>query len=177
MIDANLTKRQHEILERLEQGMPVKQIATDLGVSRNAVYLQIERLRSSGVLPAGYTPSGQPPRNATPTPMPGLALGAAVPAPGFGGGPLPGYRTELAELRRPASDSMPPAEYARVIEAAAARGDVVALAYELGRLDATEAEELATGLVESALERLGLLPVESGEQSTQEIAPSSSTSG
>ena len=46
-----------------------------------------------------------------------------------------------------------------MIEAAAARGDVVALAYELGRLDATEAEELATGVVESALERLGLLPV------------------
>ena len=45
-----------------------------------------------------------------------------------------------------------------MIEAAVARDDAVALAYELGRLDATEAEELATGLVESALERLGLLP-------------------
>jgi hypothetical protein len=177
MIDAKLTKRQHEILERLEQGMPVKQIATDLGVSRNAVYLQIERLRNSGVLPAGYTPSGQPPRTQAPAPMPGLALGAAVPAPGFGGGPLPGYRSELADLRRPATDSTSSAEYARMIEAAAARGDVVALAYELGRLDATEAEELATGLVESALERLGLLPVAAGEGSTQETAPTSATSG
>jgi DNA-binding transcriptional MocR family regulator len=158
MIDANLTKRQHEILERLEQAMPVKQIATDLGVSRNAVYLQIERLRNRGVLPPGYTPSGQPPRTATPRPMQGLELGAAVPAPGFGGGPLPGYRSELGELRRPAADVMPAGAYARVIEAAAARGDVVALAYELGRLDATEAEELATGIVESALERLGPLP-------------------
>lgn len=158
MIDSNLTKRQHEILERLEQGMPVKQIATDLGVSRNAVYLQIERLRGQGVLPQGYTPSGQPPRSLPPVPMPGLELGAAVPAPGFGGGPLPGYRSEVAKLRRPAADAKPPGEYARVIEAAAARGDVVALAYELGRLDATEAEELATGVVESALERRGLLP-------------------
>ena len=83
MIDSNLTKRQHEILERLEQGMPVKQIATDLGVSRNAVYLQIERLRGQGVLPQGYTPSGQPPRSLPPAPMPGLELGAAVPAPGL----------------------------------------------------------------------------------------------
>lgn len=159
MIDETLTKRQHEILERLEQSMPVKQIATDLGVSRNAVYLQIERLRSRGVLPPGYTPSGQPPRTQPPSPMPGLELGAAVPAPGFGGGPPPGFRSELAALRRPAADATPPGEYARVIEAAAARGDAVALAYELGRLDATEAEELATGIVESALERLGLLPV------------------
>jgi hypothetical protein len=159
MIDSQLTKRQHEILERLEAGMPVKQIATDLGVSRNAVYLQIERLRNRGVLPQGFTPSGQPPRALPPSPMPGLELGAAVPAPGFGGGPFPGYRSELADLRRPAGDEKAPAEYARLIEAAAARGDVVALAYELGRLDATEAEELATGVVESALERLGPLRV------------------
>ena len=55
MIDETLTKRQHEILERLEQDMPVKKIATDLGVSRNAVYLQIERLRDRGVLPHDYT--------------------------------------------------------------------------------------------------------------------------
>ena len=157
MIDSKLTKRQHEILERLEQGVPVKQIATDLGVSRNAVYLQIERLRNQGVLPQGYTPSGQPPRAMPPAPMPGLELGAAVPAPGFGEGPPVGYRSELAELRRPATDVKAPAEYARLIEAAAARGDAVALAYELGRLDMTAAEELATGIVESALERLGLL--------------------
>ena len=162
MIDERLTKRQHEILERLEQDMPVKQIATDLGVSRNAIYLQIERLRNRGVLPQGYTPSGQPPRTAPPSPMPGLELGAAVPAPGFGAGPPPGFRSELAELRRPATDAPPPGEYARVIEAAAARGDAVALAYELGRLDVTEGEELATGLVEAALERLGLLPVDDG---------------
>jgi hypothetical protein len=161
MIDSQLTKRQREILERLEQAMPVKKIAKDLGVSRNAVYLQIERLRAKGVLPAGFTPSGQPPRSVPPSPFPGLELGAAVPAPGFSGAPLPGYRSELSELRRPAAAQLSAGEYARVIEAAAARGDAVALSAELGRLDATEAEELATGLVESALERLGLLPVDS----------------
>lgn len=160
MIDESLTKRQHEILERLEQGMPVKRIATDLGVSRNAVYLQIERLRGQGTLPATYTPSGQPPRSLPPAPMPGLQLGAAVPAPGFGSGIQSASRSELATLRRPAGDEPAPAEYARVIEAAAARGDVVALAYELGRLDQTAAEELATGIVEAALERQGLLPTE-----------------
>jgi DNA-binding transcriptional MocR family regulator len=162
MIDESLTKRQHEILERLEQNMAVKQIANDLGISRNAVYLQIERLRNRGVLPQGYTPSGQPPRTAPPAPMLGLELGSAVPAPGFGGGPAPGFRSELAALRRPAADQQPPGEYARAIESAAARGDAVALAYELGRLDATEEQELATGIVESALERLGLLPVDDG---------------
>lgn len=158
MIDETLTKRQHEILERLEQDMPVKKIATDLGVSRNAVYLQIERLRDRGVLPHDYTPSGQPPRTQPSRPLPALELGAAVPAPGFGPGSLTAMRSELADLRRGAGETPPPAEFARTIEAAAARNDAVALAYELGRMDATEAEELATGLVESALERLGHLP-------------------
>ena len=158
MIDESLTKRQHEILERLEQEMPVKKIATDLGVSRNAVYLQIERLRDRGVLPRDYTPSGQPPRAPLPAPMPGLELGAAVPAPGYGPGSLTAMRSELAELRRPAGGTPPASEFARMIEQAASRNDAVALAYELGRMDATEAEELATGLVESALERLGHLP-------------------
>jgi DNA-binding transcriptional MocR family regulator len=157
MIDESLTKRQHEILERLEQDMPVKKIATDLGISRNAVYLQIERLRDRGILPRDYTPSGQPPRS-QPSPMAELQLGAAVPAPGFGAGSLTAMRSEIASMRRPANQQPAAAEYARTIEAAAARNDAVALAYELGRLDATEAEELATGLVESALERLGHLP-------------------
>lgn len=158
MIDEALTKRQHEILERLEEGRPVKRIAADLGVSRNAVYLQIERLRQRGVLPHSYTPSGQPPRSAPPAPMPGLELGAAVPAPGFSSAPPAGPRSQLADLRRPAAAETSQAEYARAIETASAGNDVAALAYELGRLDATETQELATGLVESALERLGLLP-------------------
>ena len=166
MIDSKLTKRQHEILERLEQGMPVKKIATDLGVSRNAVYLQIERLRRNGTLPETYTPSGQPPRGIQmPTPMAGLELGAAVPAPGFGG-TLPGRRSDLSGLRRPHDDALEPGEYARVIEAAVAAGDVAALAYELGRLDATEPDELATGMVEAALERLGALPAETDKPAT-----------
>jgi hypothetical protein len=158
MIDENLTKRQHEILERLEQGTAVKRIATDLGLSRNAVYLQIDRLRQRGVLPANFTPSGQPPRAIPPEPMPGLELGPAVPAPGFGSGPTTAVTSELSALRRPANDVTLASDYARIIESAAARNDAVALAYELGRLDATEPEELATGLVESALERLGFLP-------------------
>ena len=42
--------------------MGAKQIATDIGVSRNAVYQHIERLRRQGALAETYTPSGQPPR-------------------------------------------------------------------------------------------------------------------
>ena len=57
-----LTKRQAEVLERLELGMSAKKIATDIGVSRNAVYQTIERLRRAGAVPDAYTPSGQPPR-------------------------------------------------------------------------------------------------------------------
>ena len=59
---AELTKRQQEVLDRLEQGRAVKEIAADIGVSRNAVYQQIERLRRQGALAETYTPSGQPPR-------------------------------------------------------------------------------------------------------------------
>ena len=59
---AQLTKRQQEVLDRLEQGLGAKQIATDIGVSRNAVYQHIERLRRQGALAESYTPSGQPPR-------------------------------------------------------------------------------------------------------------------
>lgn len=157
-----LSKRQREVLERLEQGMSVKEIATDIGVSRNAVYQHIERLRNAGALPETYTPSGQPPRS---LPAPQLDLGRAVPAPGFGPGPLPGSRpssagatpSALASLRRPAGKQLPETEYAKAIEKAIANGDVAALAYELGRLDATEPVELVTAMVESALERLGVL--------------------
>ena len=59
---ATLTKRQQEVLDRLEQGMGAQEIARDIGVSRNAVYQHIERLRRQGALAETYTPSGQPPR-------------------------------------------------------------------------------------------------------------------
>ena len=48
--------------------------------------------------------------------------------------------------------------YAAIIEAAIARGDVPALAYELGRADATGESGLAPELTEAALRRLGALP-------------------
>lgn len=154
MNSAHPTKRQREILERLEQGMTVKEIANDIGVTRNAVYQQIERLRQGGVLPETYTPSGQPPRS---MPVPALELGSAVPAPGFGEGVVSGRPSALRELRRPAGETPSDAEYARLIQEAIAHGDVAALAYELGRLDATEPVELVTAMTESALVRLGVL--------------------
>ena len=44
------TKRQQEVLERLDSGMTVQQIARDLGVTRNAVYQVIDRLGDVGML-------------------------------------------------------------------------------------------------------------------------------
>ena len=54
--------------------MGAKEIASDIGVSRNAVYQHIERLRRQGALAETYTPSGQPPRR--------VDVGSGRPAPG-----------------------------------------------------------------------------------------------
>ncbi len=109
---ADLTKRQQEVLDRLEQGMGAQQIATDIGVSRNAVYQHIERLRRQGALAETYTPSGQPPRR--------VEVGSVTPAPG-----TPPRESALARLREIGGDD---AEYAELIEGAIAAGDAVALA-------------------------------------------------
>lgn len=141
---AELTKRQREVLDRLHRGEPVKRIARDIGVSRAAVYQHIERLRRQGALAETYTPSGQPPRRAAE-----VALPAAGVAP---------RESALEELRRLARQGADEAEYAAVIEGAIASADAVGLAYELGRLDASGAGGLAPELVESALRRLSVLP-------------------
>ena len=141
-----LTKRQREVLERLEQGCNVKEIARDIGVTRAAVYQHIERLRRQGALAETYTPSGQPPRRA---PAVGaVALGPAV-APRDSG---------LRRLRELAvSGEEEGSAYADAIESAIASADAVGLAYELGRLDALEETGLSLNLVESALRRLSVL--------------------
>jgi DNA-binding CsgD family transcriptional regulator len=150
---AELTKRQQEVLERLQQGQGVKQIATDIGVSRTAVYQHIERLRRQGALAETYTPSGQPPRRAE------LAGGAPVAAP------VAPRESALGRLRELAlaGDSEGPV-YAEAIEAAIAAGDAVGLAYELGRLDTLGDRGLPAELVESALRRLSVLPSDAGER-------------
>lgn len=56
------TKRQEEILRRLRDGQAVREIAEDIGVSRNAVYQQIQTMRKRGQLPPNFTQTGQPPR-------------------------------------------------------------------------------------------------------------------
>ena len=139
-----LTKRQREVLERLEQGFGAKQIARDLGVTRNAVYQHIDRLRRQGALAETYTPSGQPPRGAAV--VGNVALGPAAVAP------RESVLARLRELTPEASD------YASTIESAIATGDAVGLAYELGRLDARGDSGLTVDLVESALRRLSVLP-------------------
>jgi hypothetical protein len=148
-IREGLTKRQTEVIERLEWGMPVKKIAFDMGVSRAAVYQTIERLRRSGALPQSYTPSGQ-----TPTAGPArLDVGPTAGTPP----PLAPRESKLVELRDLPAGGRDGGEYAELIEAAIARADVPALAYELGRADATGAGDLSKELAEAALRRLGVL--------------------
>jgi hypothetical protein len=143
---AQLTKRQQQVFERLEQGMGAKQIAHDIGISRNAVYQHIERLRRQGALAETYTPSGQPPRS--------LDVGSIALAPGVP--PRESALASLRELSRAGGGSE--AGYAELIEGAIAAGDAVALAYELGRLDAAGDTGLPSELVTSALRRLSVLP-------------------
>ena len=61
-----LTDRQREIKELLDQNLGAREIAEELGISRNAVYQQLQRLRNAGALPPGFTPTGAPPREAPP---------------------------------------------------------------------------------------------------------------
>jgi DNA-binding CsgD family transcriptional regulator len=149
-----LTKRQSEVLERLEQGISVKRIARDMGVTRNAVYQTIERLRRQGALPEAYTPSGGAPfRAAEPTGGAPIALRHAVPP----------RESRLPELRAVAAAPDDGKPYAELIEAAIAQSDVAALAYELGRADARGEDDLPKRLAEAALRRLGALPGDEDE--------------
>lgn len=143
---AGLTKRQSEVIERLEFGMPVKKIAKDMGVTPAAVYQHIEKLRLQGALPEEYTPSGQP-STAAGSPLVGAAVALS--------NSLAPRESRLEELRAVAPDD--PA-YPALIEAAISRSDVASLAYELGRADAADADDLPKRLAEAALRRLHVLP-------------------
>jgi hypothetical protein len=149
------TKRQQEVLERLEAGHPVKRIATDLGVTRNAVYATIDRLRLQGALPVDFTASGQLPR------------GRAEILSG------PAGQSRLAELRE-LEDEAESDRYAELVEAAISDGDIAALSYELGRLDAGGRGEVPAKLIEAALRRRGVLAAEEGgEPRESDPAPAS----
>lgn len=54
-----LTERQHEIKRLLDSDVGAVDIAEKLGITRNAVYQQIHAIRKKGLLPEGYTPSGE----------------------------------------------------------------------------------------------------------------------
>lgn len=143
-----LTKRQREVLERLEMGLPVKKIATDTGVTPAAVYQTIDRLRRQGAVPETFTPSGQPPRR--------VGSGSAADAPPPAAGIAP-RESRLAELQRLSREGADDSTYAEAIEAAIASGDVAALAYELGRAEAEGRDDMTAKLAEAALRRLGAL--------------------
>lgn len=63
---SQLTERQREIKDRLDEGMQARDIAAELGITRNAVYQQIQRMRNNGDLARNYTPTGQPVREQRP---------------------------------------------------------------------------------------------------------------
>lgn len=55
----DMTERQTQVLEALNAGKAAREIAEDLGISRNAVYAQITALKRKNVLPADWTPTGE----------------------------------------------------------------------------------------------------------------------
>jgi predicted ArsR family transcriptional regulator len=63
-----MTARQQEIKQLLDQGMTVRQIASDLGITRNGVYQHIQSMRRRGDLPSAYTPTGRSARRSMPMP-------------------------------------------------------------------------------------------------------------
>lgn len=138
-VTAQRTKRQQEVLERLESGASVKKIATDLGVSRNAVYQTIDRLRLQGAVPTDFTASGQ------------LQRGRVELPAGHQGS------SRLGELRELEDEAESSDRYAELVEAAIAESDLAALAYELGRLDAGGRGEVPAKLIEAALRRRGVI--------------------
>jgi hypothetical protein len=56
---ADITDRQQEVLDLLRAGMKARAVGEELGISRNAVYQQIQALKKKGLLDATYTPSGE----------------------------------------------------------------------------------------------------------------------
>jgi Helix-turn-helix domain of resolvase len=139
-----LTKRQQEVLERVERGeQSVRQIAKDIGVTRAAVYQIIERLRTAGALPADFTVSGV---SSADRKLAASRRGWTAPA-----------RSRLAEVRELAAAGGDERRYADALAAAIADRDVLSLAYLLGRTDAGEGEGLTPDLVGSALRQLGAL--------------------
>ena len=78
----NLTERQQQVKDLLDQGIQAREIGERLGISRNAVYQTIARLKKYGVLDESFTPTGEPSpqkrvlteltKGLEHTPMPGL---------------------------------------------------------------------------------------------------------
>lgn len=56
----NLTERQQQVKDLLDQGIQAREIGERLGISRNAVYQTIARLKKYGVLESDFTASGEP---------------------------------------------------------------------------------------------------------------------
>ncbi len=94
-----MTTRQREIKERLDRGMGAREIANELGITRNAVYQQIQRMRKHGVVERDFTPTGQAPREIQDD-QPGAALRHRLISSEPGESDAAGMMALYMELRR-----------------------------------------------------------------------------
>jgi transposase len=90
---AQLTERQQDIKNRLENGDKADKIAKDLGISTNAVYQQIRRMRNAGNAPAKKGGRQSARKSAAP------AIQQAVPSQARAMTPLQAIRARRDEIK------------------------------------------------------------------------------
>lgn len=88
-----LTTRQAEIKRLLDDGQGAKEIADQLGITRNAIYQQITAMKRKGLLSQEYTPTGE-------VRMPAPADGVRVHTPASGAGASMQVIAELVAMNK-----------------------------------------------------------------------------
>lgn len=104
-MQAQLSARQQEVKELLDSGMKPMEIGEQLGISRNAVYQTISRLKKYGVIEEAWTPSGAPPRSPSARALVditgGVSAGESTPASAPAHAPLSAaLLQELAQVQQ-----------------------------------------------------------------------------
>lgn len=135
-----LTERQQQIKDRLEQGKKPDEIAKELGITTNAIYQQIRRMRAGGAKNVGRKSGGSgrkrtAPKPAAPKPTPQAAAPAHIT-------PLQAVRARRDEIKHEVRDcDQAVAAAQRALDAAKAQAEKVAARHkeELKALDKAEA--------------------------------------
>ena len=120
-----LTERQQQVLDLLRQGVGAREIGTRLGITRNAVYQTITRLKKHGVLDEGFTPDKGTQR--TPASRPSAQLISALTATE---GPATGDTTSEPAQRH---EEIAPLSAELVRELARTQQELAAIANRLSR--------------------------------------------